>query len=220
MPIVAGIAGIAGPLIGGIFAKKGADKQAQAALDAQHEANQIQQQQYEQNRADLAPWRNAGGGAVSTLASLTMPGGALFKNFGAKDFQTDPGYQFRMDQGAQALQRSAAAKGGLFSGGTLKDLTDYNQNFASNEYQNAYNRFNQNRSTQFNQLASLAGLGQTAASNTAQLGANSANQIANNTISGLTGAAAARASGYNGLFNGINQGLTNGLDWYQMSRGS
>lgn len=156
--------------------------------------------------------QQAGGQGGST------PGGSLWNNFSANDFQTDPGYDFRLQQGSQALDRSAAAKGGLFSGGTLKDLTDYNQNFASNEYQNAYNRFQTNRNTQFNQLASVAGLGQTAAGTTAQLGANTANQVGQNTISGLTGAAAARASGYNAIGNGINSGIGGLQNWYLLSQ--
>ena len=52
----------------------------------------------------------------------------------------DPGYQFRLSQGEQALQQSAAGKGLLRSGGTLKDILNYGQNYASNEYENAYNR--------------------------------------------------------------------------------
>lgn len=297
-------AGIAGSLGGAALAKKGADKQADAATQASNQANATELQMYNQNRQDLAPWRTAGGNAVNTLSQLisppgsysanpgrsaisiggntaqyggqlpvqggrpgpgfngrpglhdiagpmeggraallrsnpqslkvgagqqaggqqaggqggSTPGGSLWNNFSANDFQTDPGYDFRLQQGSQALDRSAAARGGLFSGGTLKDLTDYNQNFASNEYQNAYNRFQTNRNTQFNQLASVAGLGQTAAGTTAQLGANTANQVGQNTISGLTGAAAARASGYNAIGNGINSGIGGLQNWYLLSQ--
>jgi hypothetical protein len=87
--------------------------------------------------------------------------------------QNDPGFQFRLQQGTDAIQRSAAAKGNLLTGGTAKDLTDYAQNSASNEYGNVYNRalgeyqqryniFQQHQADQYNRLASIAGLGQTA----------------------------------------------------------
>lgn len=56
------------------------------------------------------------------------------------DPASDPGYQFRLQQGTDALERSAAARGGLFSGQTGRDLTDYAQGLASQEYQNAYAR--------------------------------------------------------------------------------
>lgn len=53
---------------------------------------------------------------------------------------SDPGYQFRVDQGTGAMQNSAAARGVLNTGGTLQDLLNYGQNAASQEYGNAYNR--------------------------------------------------------------------------------
>lgn len=52
----------------------------------------------------------------------------------------DPGYDFRLGQGKQALEQSAAARGTLNTGGTLQDLVNYGQSFASNEYANAYQR--------------------------------------------------------------------------------
>lgn len=51
-----------------------------------------------------------------------------------------PGFQFRFDEGLDALQRSAAAKGTLLTGGTLKDIVNYGQNFASNEFQQQWMR--------------------------------------------------------------------------------
>lgn len=57
-----------------------------------------------------------------------------------EDAFKEPGYQFRLQSGENALQHSAAAKGLLRTGGTLKDITEYGQNFASNEYGNVFNR--------------------------------------------------------------------------------
>lgn len=66
--------------------------------------------------------------------------------------QNDPGYQFRLAQGEQALQNSAAARGVLNTGGTLKDVLGYGQNYASQEYANVFNRALQNYANQY-QLA-------------------------------------------------------------------
>jgi hypothetical protein len=123
-------------------------------------------------------------GLNTNLSSLINPQlggfGSLMQGFG-ENFnaptnvteQNDPGFQFRLQQGTDAIQRSAAAKGNLLTGGTAKDLMDYGQNSASNEYGNVYNRalgeyqqryniFQQHQADQFNRLASIAGLGQTA----------------------------------------------------------
>jgi hypothetical protein len=58
----------------------------------------------------------------------------------ATDMAADPGYQFRLQQGQEALERSGAARGVTRTGGTLKDIVDYGQRAASQEYGNVYNR--------------------------------------------------------------------------------
>lgn len=73
----------------------------------------------------------------------------IFNRPSAADVFNAPGYQFRVDQGQQGIERSAAARGLLRTGGTLKDIADYNQNFASNEYGNEFNRAYQTYETQY-----------------------------------------------------------------------
>jgi hypothetical protein len=73
---------------------------------------------------------------------------SAMKNFGAADFQTDPGYAFRLSEGMKALDRTAASRGGLLSGSTLKGAQRFGSDLASQEYGNAYNRFQANRATQ------------------------------------------------------------------------
>ena len=73
---------------------------------------------------------------------------SAMKNFGAGDFQADPGYAFRLSEGMKALDRTAASRGGLLSGATLKGAQRYGSDLASQEYGNAYNRFQANRATQ------------------------------------------------------------------------
>src|SRR6202008_2057655 len=102
--------------------------------------------------------------------------------------KTDPGFQFRLKTGLDALQNSAAARGGLLSGNTAKALEDYSQNYASNEYSNvygrslgeyqqAYNIFQNNQANKFNRLASLSGLGQTSAGQLNSAGQSAASNV-------------------------------------------
>lgn len=137
--------------------------------------------------------------------------GSLTRGFTMADYQADPGYQFRLDQGQQALERSAAARGGLLSGGALKDTTAYAQGMASQEYGNAYNRFNNDQSTIWNRLSGLAGVGQQANNTIAQVGQNTATQIGQNTI----GAGNAIAAGGVGAANAISGGISQGISGYQ-----
>ena len=106
----------------------------------------------------------------------------LTRRFTNEDFVKDPGYDFRMQEGQKALERSAAARGGLQNGGTMKALAEYGQGFASNEYGNAYNRFTNDQSNRFNRLSSIAGMGQNATNANAAAGQNYAGQVSNNII--------------------------------------
>lgn len=101
--------------------------------------------------------------------------GALAKKFGLEDFQTDPGYQFRLDEGQKALERKLNASGKTYSPEAAKALLQYNQDFGSNEYNNSYNRFNIDQDNLFNRLATLSGFGQTASGQIANAGTNYAN---------------------------------------------
>jgi hypothetical protein len=112
----------------------------------------------------------------------------------------DPSYQFRLGEGMKALERTAAARGGLISGGALKAAQRYGQDVASTEFGNAYNR-----------LAGLAGVGQTA---TGAMG-NAANAYGTNAGNLMTGAGAARASGYVGGANALTSGLGQYMNYTQ-----
>jgi hypothetical protein len=101
--------------------------------------------------------------------------GSLAKNFGMDDFQTDPGYQFRLAEGQKALERKLNASGKTFSPEAAKALLGYNQDMGTNEYNNAYNRFNIDQDNLFNRLATLSGFGQTASGQIANAGTNYAN---------------------------------------------
>lgn len=227
MSTAAIIAGTVGSVAAGAMSMKGASDQANAATKSSQTAIAEQQREFDLNQKNQAPWLNAGTNAVNKLQELLGLGnagsgnadyGSLNKNFSASDFQTDPGYDFRLSQGAQALERSAAAKGSVLSGGTLKALTQYNQDFASNEYSNAYNRFQTNKATNFNQLASVSGYGQTAANQLGVTGQAAAQNIGDLTVGGATAAAAARASGYGAIGSSISSASQIPMNWYMLSQ--
>jgi hypothetical protein len=190
------------------------NKAAKAQGAAANQASATELEQYHQNREDMAPWRDAGEAALSQLTAGTAAGGQFARDFTLADFQRDPGYQFRMGQGTQALERSAAARGGALSGGSLKALSRYGQDYASNEYSNAYNRWNADRDRRFNRLSSLAGIGQTATTQTAAMGQQTASSVADN----ITSAGNARASGYVGQANAVNGGIGSMQNMYFMNK--
>ena len=147
---------------------------------------------------------------------------SAMRNFGASDFQADPGYAFRLSEGTKALDRTAASRGGLLSGAALKGAQRYGQDLASQEYQNAFNRYQINRSNQLNPLQSLMGTGQTATGQDIASGTNYAGNVGNalgafgaGQASNIIGAGNARASGYVGGANAISSGLGQGLNFYQ-----
>lgn len=153
--------------------------------DATAQSNATLQNIYNQQRSDAMPWEDAG---KSALTQMQDP--SFNHAFSMSDFQADPGYQFRMQQGQQALEASAAARGGLSGGNFATALTQYGQNFASNEYQNAYNRFNQNQQNRFNRLSTIAGIGQNALTGTMGAAQSYGNGVSQNQM-GLGNAYAA-----------------------------
>lgn len=177
------------------------------------------QQLSDQFGFDLPERFSAGGAAPGGAPGETDPEfGSLMEDFSLEDFQADPGFEFRMSEGLKALERSAAARGGLLSGGTLKELTRFSQGTASQEFGNAFNRFQQNRSTRFNFLANLAGLGSTTAGQLASTGERTATNIGNLIVGGQTSAAAARASGFSALGQSIGGGINSGLNFLLLSQ--
>lgn len=145
---------------------------------------------------------------------------SLTKSFSLQDFQADPGYQFRMQQGQDALERSAAARGGLNSGATLKAITEYGQNFASNEFGNAYNRFTNNQTNRFNRLAAIAGIGQTAQGQMNQAAQTYGTNMGNIAV-GNANAQGASAIAQGNAWSGGLQGLAGlGQNWMNYSQQS
>jgi len=131
--------------------------------------------------------------------------------FGMDKFTADPGYAFRMSEGMKGLERSAAARGGLLSGSTLKGVQRYGQDLASQEYQNAFNRYQTARTNTLNPFASLAGVAQSSANTLTGAAGTLGGQIGSNII----GAGNAMAAGQVGSANAIAQGVGQGINFYQ-----
>jgi len=182
---------------------------AKAQASAADRAAELQQQQYNQTREDLAPYREAGYNALNKLIPLSD-----YTKFGMDQFQQDPGYAFRLSEGQKALDRSAAARGGLISGSALKAATRFGQDMGSQEYQNAFNRYQTERSAQLNPLQSLAGIGQSATNQVNAAGQNYANNAGN----AMGAAAQANASGYMGMANAAAGGLGQYMNYGQQQQ--
>ena len=193
-------------VLSSIYGATAAKNAAQAQIDASSQANQLAYGMYQQNRADQMPWMQAGTGALKQLVAGTQPGGEFTKNFTPADLAAgmDPGYAFRISEGNKALNATAAARGGLISGNAIKAGQDYGQAAASQEYQNAFSRYQTNRANRLNPLQSLAGLGQSAVNTTGAMGTNYANTAGTN----ITGAGNASAAGTIGTANAISSGIT------------
>jgi hypothetical protein len=256
----AAIAGSA--IIGSMASSSAARSQAQSAGEATQAqrdiANQqtaLQREQYLKQLELNEPFRQAGltgqnmllaqlqGGPYASAKFGGVEGydpASVMRNFGAGDFQADPGYAFRLSEGMKGMNATAAARGGLLSGNALRAGQEYGQQMGSQEYQNAFNRYQANRALQaqeygnaFNRfqtertntlapLQSLAGVGQSASQQAQQASQNYATgasgalgNYGNAAASNIIGAGNARASGYVGGANAISSGVGQGLNFYQ-----
>lgn len=203
------IAGVVGGAMSSSAAKDAAATQAGAA----DRASQLQYEMYQQQRTDNEPWRKAGAEALTGMGNADFQ-----RDFTSADFQKDPGYDFRMQEGQKALERSAAARGGLNSGGTLKALSRYGQDYASNEYGNAYNRFNQDRDRRFGRLSTLAGMGQGANNANASGSQNYANNAGQNMMGAANAQGAAGIASANAWGNSLSGIAGAGMDYAAMNQ--
>jgi len=184
------------------------NKASKAQQNAANQANDTATAQYNQTREDNMPFREAG------LNALTKLGAAPAFSFDGSNLATDPGYQFGLQQGQRGLTNSAAARGGLLSGAALKAASQFNTDYASTKFNDAYNRALTTSNTNNNRLASIAGVGQVATNMIGQAGSLSSQQVANNQLS----AGNARSSGYIANGNAVNNGLSQAYNWYSQNQ--
>lgn len=218
--ITAGQALMAGSaILGGVIAGSGAQSAAGTQADAANRAADLQKQQFDKQMELQDPFRQAGLTGQNRLMQLLGLGGdtgaagygKYAKDFSMADYQADPGYAFRLGEGMKALRHTAGSRGGLISGGTLKGMQDYAQGSASQEYGNAFNRYQTNRANQLAPLGSLMSSGQAAASNQAgqagQYGVNAGNL--------MTQAGQAIGAGQLGMANTLASGIGTAASAYQ-----
>ena len=168
MPVAAAVAGSVLSAGVGMYS---ASKAAKAQRKAAEQAAQLQQQAFERQAGYQQPFIESGQTAQAELMRLLGIGGdatsegygSAAQPFGVAQFEQDPGYAFRQAEGMKALERSAAARGNLLSGSTLKGIQRFGQDLASQEYGNAFNRYQIERAARLNPLQSLMGSGQSAA---------------------------------------------------------
>jgi hypothetical protein len=225
-------------VVGYIGSQKASSAQQSAAQQASEVAAQTADQQvalqreiFEKQTELQKPFREAGLAGQNRLMELLGIGGTAgapgygkyaTAEFGADKFKTDPGYAFRMSEGMKALERSAAARGGLLSGATLKGTQRFGQDLASQEYQNAFNRYQAERAGTLNPFQALAGTAQSGANvlgqQAGQMGSNISNALGayGSSVQGnIIGSGNAQASGYMGGANAIAGGVGQGINFYQ-----
>lgn len=180
-------------------AAKDAAKEQRKGSDA---AIQVQWDMYAQNREDLAPWREAG---VRSLADLERVQGTYESAImDPSQYKQSPGYNWLQQQGINAIDRSASARGKSDSGEHSKDLMQYGQGLAIQDYQGYLGRLE----SLMNRYAGTSQVGQTASGQVAGLGANAANQVgANSMYAGQAGAASQINQG--NARTGLYQNLSN-----------
>lgn len=249
---IGAVGSIASGGIGAIGASKAAGAQASAARAAQQIEEQkaqssldFQNKEWDTQQQNQQPFLKAGQTAIGELSGLTStPGEGLltpwtqeFKAPTAAEAEQTPGYQFQLKEGEQQLQNSAAASGGLLTGGTAKAINDYAQGRASSnyqqtyenaltQYQSAYNTFQNNQNNTFNRLRSVSDVGQTSAGQLGQEGQAAASNVASVNMNAgqqeaqaLENRGAATASGYAGVTNALTgtvSGVTNALTMGQL----
>ncbi len=195
-----GTAVVGSTLVGAYSANRAAQTQA-GAMDRSAD---LQYRQYQEDVARQKPFYDVGVNALPELVEASK-----YQPFTMDKFQADPGYAFRLSEGTKALERSAAARGGLLSGGTGKALTRFGQEMGSQEYTNAFNRYQAERTARLQPLQAMTGMGQSTAQQIGQQG----QQMASNVGEAIGSGAAARASGYVGTANALTGGLNTYLNY-------
>ena len=191
--------------------KKAAKKTAAELAAGQEKSLALQKEMYEKQVALQNPFLQSGNlSNAELMRQMGLSGdaasqgyGNMLRDFTMADYQADPGYAFRLQEGLKGLDRQAAARGGMISGAALKAAQRYGQDMGSQEYQNAYNRYNQNRSTRYNMLTGQQAVGQNA-TNAQTQAAGSYGQQAGQTLMDMGNA---RASGYMGSANAWSNAL-------------
>lgn len=182
----------------GVLGAFSSSQASRAQQQAQREAIAAQERMFNRQVELQEPFRTAGVNALPDLIAASR-----YTPFDYDTYQNDPGVGFRFREGLKALQASKAAGGMLRSGNTLRGITQFGQELASQEYTNAFNRYQAERAARLNPLQSLAGVGQTATNTLSNEAGQYGQAMANNAAA----MGNIRASGYMGAANALAGGL-------------
>ena len=225
-PVVAVAGAQAGSaIIGGRSQSRAARRAADAQVQSAAEASRLQREMFDRQVQLQEPFRQGGITGQNRIMELLGIGGdaaagdygRFGRDFSMNDFEVDPGYAFRLSEGNKALERSAAARGMLMSGQMFKGAQRFGQDLASQEYQNAFQRYQTNRANQLNPLGTLMAAGQGASNVLSGAAGQLGTQLGENAM----GAGNARASRYINQSNALTDalsGVTNAFTGY-MGRG-
>jgi len=219
-------------VVGAVSSNNASNKQQNAAREAQNSQERMtyaqldqQKEMYEKNVERMQPYVEAGQGSLAQLKQGMQPNGQFMQKFSGSNFEQDPSYQWRLQQGMKALMASGAAKGTVGSTQGMRDITNYAQGAASQEYQAAYNRFQDQQSLLFNRLNTVAGNSQNAAAGLGAMGTQVSSNLAGTAMQGtalmndyrLQGANAA-AAGQVGMTNAITGSMSSGYNAYMQQQ--
>jgi len=183
MPWVSIGASLGSSLLSSSSASKAAKRQAEAAQAA---ANKITGA-FEEGKALQMPFYQGGADAFSQLMSR-LP--QLTASYDPNKLTQEPGYQFGLNQGQQALEGSLAAKGLTDSGAALKAASRYGTDYATTKLNDAFNRDRASRNDAFTMLTGTAGFGERAGTNIATQGNQTAGRVADLMVGGANAKAA------------------------------
>jgi hypothetical protein len=206
-------AGLVSSVIGSRSASRAAKQQQTAAESARRDQMAL----YGRAVSDYGPYTSLGTSSANRLMEGLTPNGDLMRRFSMEDFTKDPGYDFRLSEGTRGLEGSAAARGNVLSGAAQKALTKYGQNFASNEYGKAYDRYNTDQENRYRRLFGGTGVGLNATGAVTNAGMG----YGTNSMNLMTGGANAGAAGSIAEGNAWNSGvgtITNVLQDYLASK--
>jgi len=212
MPIGAALAIAGGSIVSGLIGANAAENAANTQAGAAQQSAAMQKAMFDIQNQQQAPYREAGYSALNDIAGLKP---YLTRQFTPEDFAAgiDPGYAFRLKMGQDQAMRQANLGGGTIGGNALAGLQDYTQGQASQEYGNAFNRFQTQRGNIYNTLAGIAGLGQTSLGQTGQMSTQTASNVGN----AISNAGSAQAAGTVGAANAIGSGIQGAGNAYYLS---
>ena len=216
-------------VVSGIMGANATEDVAESNAEASAGSVEEQRRQFGITQDNMRPWLTSGTTAVNQLSAGLQPGGQFASTptfqFDQSKVQTDPGYDFRMQQGVDAITAAGAAGGNLGSGNLGVALQNYGQELGSQEYGAAYQRaygsqmdqFNSSltaQNTNFNRLSGVAGTGQTAATQLGAAGMGMAQGVGNTLMAGAANQGNIRMAGAANQSNIMSSGIQTGINAY------